>query len=82
VTSIAGGTLIGASATTTGSNFGFTFKNVSGATFSVVASTNLALPLSNWTVLGGALEFSPGQYQFTEPLDTNARQRFYRVSSP
>src|SRR5262249_31305835 len=32
--------------------FQFGFTNIMGAPFSVLASTNLSLPLSNWTTLG------------------------------
>ena len=60
----------------------FTFTNAPGATFTVLSATNLSLPLSNWTVLGGATEISPGQFQFTDPQATNHVQRFYRVKSP
>lgn len=61
--------------------FGFTFENVSGANFNVMAATNLALPLSNWTVLSNAIEISPGQYQFTDTQAADVTHRFYRVSS-
>jgi hypothetical protein len=64
-----------------GGGFGFKFENGSGESFSVLATTNLALPLSNWTVLGDALEFTPGQYRFVDTQATNAPQRFYRVRS-
>jgi hypothetical protein len=61
-----------------------TFTNLTGLSFTVLGSTDIALPLSNWTVLGPALE-SPagsGNYQFTDSGATNAPTRFYRVSSP
>ena len=64
------------------SGFQLTFANTSRATFSVLSATNLSLPLSNWTVMGQALELATGQFQFTDPPTTNAPQRFYRVSSP
>jgi hypothetical protein len=57
----------------------FSFTNPSGATFTVLASTDVGLPLSNWTVLGGVPETSPGQYQFTDPQAVNGPRRFYRV---
>ena len=60
----------------------FTFTNTPGLGFTVLAATNPALPLSNWTVLGSATEVSPGQFQFTDPQATNTPQRFYRVRSP
>jgi hypothetical protein len=62
-------------------SFQFAFTSSSGALFSVLASTNLALPFSNWAVLGGATEISPGQFQFSDPQATNSRERFYRVRS-
>jgi hypothetical protein len=63
-------------------SFQFSFTNTPGATFTVWGSTNVALPLINWTKLGYLTNVSAGQYQFT---DTNApanARRFYRVSSP
>lgn len=63
-------------------SFQFSFTNTPKATFTAWASTNVALPLSNWTALGYVPEISSGQYQFS---DTNAvanARRFYRVSSP
>ncbi|MGA9450524.1 MAG: choice-of-anchor Q domain-containing protein [Verrucomicrobiia bacterium] len=61
--------------------FAFT-NNSSGVTFTVLTTTNLALPINNWTVLGGAIVIAPGQYQFTDPGATNYPQRFYQVVSP
>jgi hypothetical protein len=62
----------------------FGFTNVTGASFTVYASTNIALPLAQWTNLGMAVEApaGSGQYQFTDPQATNNAQQFYRVSSP
>jgi hypothetical protein len=59
--------------------FQFGFANNAGETFSVSGTTNLALPLNNWTALGGVTEISPGQFQFTDPQATNNPQRFYRI---
>lgn len=47
----------------------------------MLTTTNVALPLTNWAALSGIVEFSPGQFQFTDPQATKSRQRFYRVSS-
>lgn len=63
-------------------SFQFAFTNTPGASSGVLATTNLALPLSNWTPLAGLTEVSPGQFQFTDPQAANAPQRFYRVRSP
>ncbi len=60
--------------------FQFTFTNTPGTTFTVLATTNLALPLTNWMNLGTVSNISPGIYQFTSPL-TNA-QEFYEVTWP
>jgi hypothetical protein len=62
--------------------FRFAFTNSVGALFGVLATTNVALPMSNWTVLGGVAEVSPGHYQFTDPQATNSPKRFYRIRSP
>lgn len=62
--------------------FQFSFTNSVGALFGVLATTNPALPLSNWTALGGIAEVSPGQFQFTDAGATNSEQRFYRIRSP
>jgi hypothetical protein len=61
--------------------FQFVFTGTHGAAFTALAAANLALPLSNWTVLGKPQRISAGQFQFTDPQATNNRQRFYRVRS-
>jgi alpha-glucosidase len=60
----------------------FSFTNAPGAPFTVLASTNLSLPLTNWTVLGPAVESPPGNYQFTHLAASNAPRYFYRLRSP
>lgn len=60
----------------------FQFTNVAGASFTALASTNLTLSLSNWTVLGTVTENPAGHYQFSDPQATNNRLRFYSVRSP
>ena len=62
--------------------FQFGFTNSSHLDFTVLASTNAALPLSSWDVLGNAVEGSPGLYQFSDLAVTNAPRRFYCVVSP
>jgi hypothetical protein len=62
-------------------SFRFTFKSVTNADFTVLASTNLALPLAEWTVLGNASQYSAGQFQFTDAPATN-NARFYDAVSP
>jgi hypothetical protein len=59
-------------------NFQLTFTNVSGLNFSILASTNIATAVTNWTVLGTPIETpAAGQYQFTDSVTNKAR--FYRV---
>jgi len=61
------------------------FTNLIGGSFTVYASTNVALPFNKWSSLGAAVEtpIGSGQFQFTDPqATTNYSQRFYRVHSP
>jgi len=62
-------------------SFRFSFTNNPGAGFSALASTNLALPLSNWIIIGGVTEISSGHFQFTDPSATNSPRHFYQVRS-
>ena len=61
--------------------FAFAYGD-SNASFTVLTSTNLSLPLANWIVLGVATNTAPGLFQFATPAATNDRQRFYRVALP
>jgi len=58
------------------------FTNLIGAPFSVLSSPDPSSPLSNWTRVGPATEFSPGQFQFFDTPATLDARRFYRVTSP
>jgi alpha-amylase len=60
----------------------FSFTNTTGATFAALTATNVALPASNWTVLGNVPEIAPSQFQFTAPPPTNGFPNFYRVRWP
>ena len=59
----------------------FSFTNNPNGSFTVLAATNVSLPLSNWTALGTATNLSNGVYQFIDPNATNPAI-FYRVRSP
>ena len=59
--------------------FGFANPN---SNFTVLATSDFTLPLSNWTVLGPATQVSPGHFQFTDSQAANYPIRFYRVRSP
>ena len=61
--------------------FQITFTNAPGLGFEVLASTNIALSVTNWTVLGAPTESPAGQYQFIDSAASN-QQRFYRVKLP
>jgi hypothetical protein len=61
--------------------FQISFTNTPGMGFVVLASTNISLSVSNWTVLGAPTESPAGQYQFIDSSAGNP-QRFYRVKLP
>jgi hypothetical protein len=65
-----------------GGAFQFGCTNTPGAVFTALATTNLALPFSNWTMIGGVTETSPGHFQFTDTQATNKPKRFYSVRWP
>jgi len=65
-----------------GGGFQLTFTNLAGTNFTVLSTTNLALPLNDWTTQGEFLEISSGQYQFTDTNAPGNAQRFYRVRWP
>ena len=60
--------------------FGFTFTP--GMACIALAATNVAVALTDWSVLGGLTEVAAGQFQFTDSQATNSSQRFYRFRSP
>jgi GH25 family lysozyme M1 (1,4-beta-N-acetylmuramidase) len=62
--------------------FNLSFSNTPGTHFTLLAATNATTPLTNWTVVGAAVEVSPGQFQAADPGATNSARKFYRVRSP
>ncbi len=60
----------------------FAFTNTPGASFTVLATTNVAFPSTNWTVLGSTVENTPGWFQYTDTQTTNDAQRFYQIRWP
>jgi hypothetical protein len=62
--------------------FRLSFTNTPGASFSVLGSTNLCRARTNWSLLGSAVEVSPGNFGFTDSQATNLPQRFYLIRSP
>ncbi len=65
-----------------GGTFQFTFTNVPGLGFTAFASTNAALPFTNWTRLGTVPEVAPGQFEFNDLQPPSAAARLYQVRSP
>jgi hypothetical protein len=63
-------------------SFQFTFTGTPGAAFTVMAATDAALPINNWTALSAPTEISPGQFRFTDAQAPSNPRRFYRVRSP
>jgi hypothetical protein len=59
----------------------FTFNSSPGALWRVLATTNPALPLDQWSPQGVPVEMPPGRFQFTDPNTTNLPVRFYRTVS-
>jgi len=62
--------------------FQFTFANSGGHLFTVLATTNLNLTASNWTVLGSSTNLGGGISQFTDPGAADQPRRFYRLRWP
>lgn len=62
-----------------GGTFQLTFTNTPGTTYTVLATTNLALSVTNWASLGTVTDSVPGQFQFTDSQATTNKLRFYRV---
>lgn len=73
---------LGGSAFQANGAFQLNFTNLPGAKFSVLGSADLSTPLTNWIVLGAAVEVSPGMFQFTDLQATNISSRFYIIRSP
>jgi hypothetical protein len=63
-----------------GSSFPLTFSGPSGQSYQLVRSTNLTLPLGNWTTQTSGI-FGPGPVMFNDTSATNPQQ-FYRLKSP
>ncbi len=63
-------------------NVQFAFTNLSGPSYRVLASTNVAAPLNTWSNLGAPTEAPAGTFTFTDLQATNYPQRFYRVTMP
>lgn len=54
----------------------------SGGTFNLLASTNLAMPLTNWTPAATGAFDTNGNFLLTNPVTPTSRQRFFRLQVP
>ncbi len=52
------------------------------ATYAVLTSTNVTLPLSNWVSMATNPFGLGGSFSFTNPISPGTPQRFYRLRSP
>jgi hypothetical protein len=72
-----------ASAVLSGTNFTFLVTNsIAGATNYILTSTNMALPLANWTRLATNIFDAGGNLAFTNGVDQNQPARFYLLQLP
>jgi len=53
-----------------------------GATFTLLATTNLALPVTNWTPIWTNQFDQFGVFTYSDSFNTSQRQQFYRVHVP
>ena len=62
-------------------SFSLSFTGASGVDYTVYATTNVALPISSWTVITNGL-FNGAAVNFQDTNATNFRARFYQVELP
>jgi hypothetical protein len=62
--------------------FALQFTGNANAGYSVLATTNVALPLADWTVLGSATSLPNNLFQYIDTKATNIPARFYLLRSP
>ena len=54
----------------------------SNGTYHVLATTNVALPMTQWTPVATNLFDDTGNFRFTNPITPGVLRRFYRLLSP
>ncbi len=69
-------------ASLSGGELEFTFTSAPSLTFTVLGTTNLALPLNQWQILGHPTESPVGFYQFTDLSPATNAELFYTVIQP
>lgn len=62
--------------------FSFSFSNSAAVPYEILLTTNLALPLNNWNVMGAPVSAGGNLFEFTDAMATNALQRYYRLRFP
>jgi len=62
--------------------FVFSFTSSPSASFTALTTTNLALPMNQWTVAGNISNLGGGSFQFSIPTATNGPSWFFRIRSP
>jgi hypothetical protein len=62
-----------------GTNFVLSFTNLPGSTYTLLATTNINLPITNWPTLGIVTDTVPGQFQFTDTQAGSQELRVYRT---
>jgi hypothetical protein len=65
-----------------GGDLSFTLTTTPSLTLTVLSTTNVALPLSQWRTAGTATEGPAGHYQFTDPNPATNAAVFYTVIQP
>jgi hypothetical protein len=72
-----------ASVTRSGTNLVFTGTNgTAGQTYAVLTATNVTTPAANWQSLMTNQFSAGGQFSFTNGINRNERQRYFRLRTP
>jgi hypothetical protein len=58
------------------------FSGASNASYTVLSTTNLTVPRTNWNTLGQAAQQSGGIFQYLDNQTPGYPQRFYQIRSP
>ncbi len=53
-----------------------------GGTYKILSSTNLAMPLANWTQVGAGSFDGSGNFNITNAINNNETQQFYLLRQP
>lgn len=73
------------SATYSAANATLTLAGTNGApglSYSILASTDIALPLTNWIPVGADVFDANGEFTYAIDINPNQPRRFYRIKSP